>query len=92
MKPIKLSFLADALEETFDGWEEYLNIETGRIISVPDDVGFADDPYSWEEIIAMIGKGNSLSGRVLRVPACLLYGAGEGLVPGAWGSIPFVRG
>lgn len=35
MKSIKLSDLADVFEDVFDGWEQYLNIETGRITAVP---------------------------------------------------------
>ena len=57
MKKIKLSDLADVLEETFDGWEQYMNKETGQIISVPEDKGFCDDPDEWEEIISMIEEG-----------------------------------
>ena len=41
MKKIKLSDLADVLEETFDGWEQYLNKETGQITSVPGILAFA---------------------------------------------------
>ena len=57
MKRIKLSYLADALEENFDGWEQYLNKETGQITSVPGDAGFCEDPDEWEEIISMIEEG-----------------------------------
>lgn len=57
MKKIKLSALADAFEETFDGWEQYLNTETGDITSVPEDVRFSEEPEIWEEIISMIEEG-----------------------------------
>ena len=65
MKKIQLSALADALEETFDGWEQYLNKETGRIISVPEDAGFSDDPDTWEEIISVIEEGDQF----IRLPS-----------------------
>ena len=51
---IKLSVLADAFEEAFDGWEQYLNKDTGTISAVPESKGVYDDPDEWEEIIAMI--------------------------------------
>ena len=51
---IKLSVLADAFEEAFDGWEQYLNKDTGTISAVPERKGMYDDPDEWEEIIAMI--------------------------------------
>ena len=57
MKRIKLSLLADALEETSDGWEQYLNKETGQITSVPGDAGFCEDSDEWEVIISMIEEG-----------------------------------
>ena len=58
MKSIKLSDLADAFEEVFDGWEQYLNIETGRITAVPEAANDSDDPSMWAEIIAMIEDGD----------------------------------
>ncbi len=57
MKRIKLSNLADAFEEVFDGWEQYLNKDTGTITAVPESKGLYDDPDEWEEIIAMIEEG-----------------------------------
>ena len=57
MKKIKLSDLADAFEEMFDGWEQFLNKETGRITSVPADTEFCEDPDAWEVIIAMVEEG-----------------------------------
>ena len=57
VKRIKLSNLADAFEEVFDGWEQYLNKDTGTITAVPESKGLYDDPDEWEEIIAMIEEG-----------------------------------
>ena len=36
MKIVTLSFLADKLEEAFDGWNQYYNVETGEMESLPD--------------------------------------------------------
>ena len=57
VKKIKLSVLADAFEEAFDGWEQYLNKDTGTVTAVPESKGLYDDPDEWEEIIAMIEEG-----------------------------------
>ena len=57
VKKIRLPSLADAFEESFDGWEQYLNKDTGRIIAVPESKGICDDPDEWEEIISMIEEG-----------------------------------
>ncbi|MBR0455440.1 MAG: hypothetical protein IJJ01_02140 [Firmicutes bacterium] len=51
---IKLSVLADAFEEAFDGWEQYLNKDTGTITAVPGDAWTCDDTDTWEEILSMI--------------------------------------
>jgi len=31
---VNIEFIADAMEATMDGWEQYLNMETGEIISL----------------------------------------------------------
>lgn len=42
MKRLKLSVIADALEETMDGWEQFYNTDTGEVESIPVDNGLAD--------------------------------------------------
>ncbi|MBO4309010.1 MAG: hypothetical protein J5885_04180 [Clostridia bacterium] len=41
MKTISLTVIADAIEETMDGWKQYYNTTTGEIKSIPD----IDNPY-----------------------------------------------
>ena len=43
MAVIKLSVLADAFEECFDEWNQYLNIKTGEIVSIPEDPWLIDE-------------------------------------------------
>ena len=46
MNKINLKIIVDALEEVFDGWSQFLNIETGEVISFPEDRDFYDgDDY-----------------------------------------------
>ena len=46
MNKIDLKIIADALEEAFDGWSQFLNIETGEVISFPEDRDFYEgDDY-----------------------------------------------
>ena len=35
-KRIPLTIIVNAIEETFDGWCQFYNVETGEIVSVPD--------------------------------------------------------
>ena len=50
MKNIDLRTIADALDGTFDGWQQYLNRETGEVESLPEDSNFYDGD-SYEEDI-----------------------------------------
>ena len=49
MKTINLKIIADALDETFEGWNQFLNRETGEVISFPEDKGYyVGDDYDAE--------------------------------------------
>lgn len=54
MAVIKLSVLADAFEECFDEWNQYLNIKTGEIVSIPEDPWLIDEMED-KELIGEIG-------------------------------------
>ena len=43
MKIVVLEDIAEALEATFDEWEQFLNTETGEIVSLPNDSAFMDE-------------------------------------------------
>ncbi len=35
---VNIEYIADAMEATMDGWEQYLNTETGEIVSLSDGI------------------------------------------------------
>ena len=43
MVVITISALADAFEECSDEWNQFLNIKTGEIVSVPEDSWMVDE-------------------------------------------------
>ena len=53
-KVVRLSVIVEAIEETFDGWEQFYNTATGEVDSLPDpDNSFAgedDLEEKYEEI------------------------------------------
>lgn len=51
MAVIKLSVLADAFEECFDEWNQYLNIKTGEIVSFPEDPWLIDEMEDKELLV-----------------------------------------
>ena len=49
-KTIPLSVIVDAIEETTNGWQQYYNVVTGEVESVPDSSNDFVDPDEYEEI------------------------------------------
>ena len=52
-KPVCLDDIVEAFEACMDEWVQFLNIRTGRIVSVPENpqfTGFKEDEELWEEI------------------------------------------
>ena len=46
MKKINLKIIADALDESFEGWSQFLNKETGEVESLPEDRAYYEgDDY-----------------------------------------------
>ena len=62
MKTVVLEDIAEALEATFDKWEQFLNTETGEIVSLPNDSAFMDEEI--EELAEEIDS----SGAYVRLP------------------------
>ncbi len=50
MKEVYIEDIADALEETFDTWEQFLNKETGEIVSLPNSDNDCVDFEEYEEL------------------------------------------
>lgn len=53
-KIVKLSFLADQLEEAMEGWSQFYNVETGEVESLPDRDNDYVDFEEFEEIAEAI--------------------------------------
>ena len=53
-KIVKLSFLADQLEEAMEGWSQFYNVETGEVESLPDQDNVYVDFKEFEEIAEKI--------------------------------------
>ena len=53
-KIVKLSFLADRLEEAMEGWSQFYNVETGEVESLPDQDNDYVDFKEFEEIAEKI--------------------------------------
>ena len=46
MNKVNLKIIVDALDEAFDGWMQFLNVETGEVVSFPEDRDFYEgDDY-----------------------------------------------
>ena len=54
MKTVKLSFLADQLEEAFEDWSQFYNVETGEVESIPNQDNAYADFEEFEEIAGKI--------------------------------------
>ena len=54
MKKARLSFLADALEETIDGWQQFYNTRTGEVESIPDSDNTYAEIDEYEELAEKI--------------------------------------
>jgi len=51
--PIYLEDIAESFETCMDGWSQFLNVRTGKIVTVPDDpglTGMQEDVELWNEI------------------------------------------
>ena len=57
-KVIPLSVIVDAIEETFEGWQQYYNIVTGEIESVPDSDNYGANMSEFEEICEKIDSSD----------------------------------
>ena len=64
IKKVKLSFLADALEETFDRWQQFYNTRTGEVESIPD----GDNGYVDRGVFAELAEKIDASDDYVRLP------------------------
>lgn len=65
MKKVRLSFLADALEETFDGWQQFYNTCTGEVESIPD----SDNSYAEIDEYEELAEKIDTSDEYVRLPS-----------------------
>ena len=63
MKTIDIKTIADELECCFDGWNQFLNTETGEIVSLSD--GMWSD---WTEEDEALAEEIDMSGNYVRLP------------------------
>lgn len=63
-KTVFIEDIADALEAVMDEWEQYLNIETGEIVSMPS----ADDNLDREDEDVLLAEEIEYSGKYVRLP------------------------
>ena len=64
-KEIPLSVIVEAIEETTNGWQQYYNVITGEIESIPDSDNDYADMDEFEEIYEEIDT----SGDYVRLPS-----------------------
>ena len=64
-KTIPLSVMVTAIEETFDGWEQYYNTVTGEVEGIPDQNNYYVDRYEFQEVMEKIDESEDY----LRLPS-----------------------
>ena len=57
-KVISLSVIVDAIEETSDGWQQYYNVVTGEVETIPDSSNGYVDMDEYEEICDKIDSSD----------------------------------
>lgn len=57
-KRIPLSIIVNAIEETFGGWRQFYNVETGEIVSVPDSDNAYVDTSEYAELLEQIDESD----------------------------------
>ena len=60
-KRIPLSRIVNAIEETFSGWQQFYNVETGEIVSVPDSDNAYVDTNEYAELMEQIDESDIVS-------------------------------
>ena len=56
MAKISLSKIATALDEYMSEWQQFLNIKTGEIVSLPDDPYLFDDKEEYDRLVEKIDE------------------------------------
>ncbi|MBQ7669757.1 MAG: hypothetical protein IJS45_03440 [Clostridia bacterium] len=57
-KVIPISVIVDAIEETFEGWQQYYNVVSGEVESVPDSDSYGADMSEYEELCEKIDSSD----------------------------------